>query len=357
MATIIHEHEAPLQRVRKTEFPAASRAFDWGATFLSVLLMAGLNVDVWAHNHNRVDNTFFTVWHALMYGAFLLFAGFLTLVTIRNLNRGYGLANALPRGYVLSLVGVAVFSIGGVGDMLWHTAFGIEKNTEALLSPTHLVLGIGFILLFSGPVRAVWLRVEQPGVNRWLPFQLFPAVIGLSLCMTILMVFTQYANSTYNAAYATWNAVHSANEPSWLTLPLGISSIILQTAIMMGGLLLLVRRWRLPFGAATIVILLPSVFISVYQDTTIFLPGIFSAGLFADVLLWRLRPATERPLQLGIFAFLVPTVYYIAFFLTIQAVQGVGWRIHAWSGAIAFAGFTGLLIAILQVGQTRQIET
>jgi hypothetical protein len=352
MATIIHE--APHQRVRKTEFPAASRAFDWGATFLSVLLMSGLNVDVWAHNHNRVDNTFFTVWHALMYGAFLLFAGFLTLVTIRNLNRGYGLANALPRGYVLSLLGVAVFSIGGIGDMLWHTAFGIEKNTEALLSPTHLVLGIGFILLFSGPVRAVWLRAEQPGANRWL--QLLPAVIGLSLGMTILMVFTQYANSTYNAAYAGWNAVHDTSEPNWLTLPLGISSIILQTAIMMGGLLLLVRRWRLPFGAATLVILLPSMFISVYQDTMIFLPGIFIAGLVAEVLLWRLRPATARPLQMGIFAFLVPTVYYIAFFLTIQAVQGVGWRIHAWAGAIAFAGFTGLLMALLQVVPTRPSE-
>ncbi len=58
-------------------------------------------------------------------------------------------------GYGLSLLGVSIFALGGVSDMIWHMLFGIEVNVDALLSPTHLLLAVGMALIVSGPLRAV----------------------------------------------------------------------------------------------------------------------------------------------------------------------------------------------------------
>ena len=38
--------------------------------------------------------------------------------------------------------------------MAWHTAFGIELGNDALLSPSHLMLGLGLFLIVSGPFLA-----------------------------------------------------------------------------------------------------------------------------------------------------------------------------------------------------------
>lgn len=46
---------------------------------------------------------------------------------------------AIPAGYSLGLLGVIIFALGGLGDMWWHTVFGIERDVATLLSPTHLM--------------------------------------------------------------------------------------------------------------------------------------------------------------------------------------------------------------------------
>lgn len=38
------------------------------------------------------------------------------------------------------MAGAFIFGLGGFGDMIWHTVFGIEVGTNALFSPTHLML-------------------------------------------------------------------------------------------------------------------------------------------------------------------------------------------------------------------------
>jgi len=39
---------------------ARSDRFDWAMGLLSALLVAGIYQDGWAHNHGKVDETFFT---------------------------------------------------------------------------------------------------------------------------------------------------------------------------------------------------------------------------------------------------------------------------------------------------------
>ena len=38
---------------------------------ISCAIVFGLYIDGWAHNHGFVDDSFFTPWHAVLYGAIL----------------------------------------------------------------------------------------------------------------------------------------------------------------------------------------------------------------------------------------------------------------------------------------------
>ncbi|HEX3621475.1 MAG TPA: hypothetical protein VHT97_04085 [Acidimicrobiales bacterium] len=142
--------------------PRLSRREDAITVACTSWLILGLFVDGWAHNHQKPES-FFTPWHALLYSGFLATATWLWSRYERH--RG------VPVGYGLGYVGAATFAIGGLADMVWHLIFGIEVNLEALLSPSHLVLFTGGLLILSSPFRAAWSDASQtsPPLARFLP--------------------------------------------------------------------------------------------------------------------------------------------------------------------------------------------
>src|SRR5581483_1415302 len=127
--------------------------FDWVMIGVCSWLIAGAYSDVWAHNHLPIDN-FFTPWHGLLYSGYFATATFLIGSVLRNRLHGYSLWQAIPAGYELSLLGVVLFFFGGIGDMVWHIVFGIEKSVDAALSPTHIAVVIAGTMILSGPFRA-----------------------------------------------------------------------------------------------------------------------------------------------------------------------------------------------------------
>jgi hypothetical protein len=154
---------------------------------------SAFRLDAWAHHQFEVK-TFFTHWHGVLYSGFLALAAVLTGTFVLNIRKGWVWWQAMPVSYRLSLLGVAVFTAGGVGDMIWHLAFGIEVNIEALLSPTHLMEALGGALIVTGPIRAAWARPEE----GWR--SLLPALISLALLLSILTFFTSYANPLADTA-------------------------------------------------------------------------------------------------------------------------------------------------------------
>ena len=166
----------------------SSLRFDLLMVFLSFWFLCGLFLDGWAHNHGRVDDSFFTPWHAVFYSGFTIVAIAHLWILYRNVNRGIAFSQALPDGYNLSLLGVAIFALGGLGDMVWHTVFGIEENIEALLSPTHLMLGLGMFLIFSAPLRSFVARATKGG--GWLKW--LPAILSMSFTISVMTFFLQY---------------------------------------------------------------------------------------------------------------------------------------------------------------------
>lgn len=138
---------------------------------------------------------------------------------------GLAWRQATPRGYELSLLGVALFMLGGVGDMLWHLAFGIEVNVEALLSPTHLLLALGGSLMVTGPIRVAMRPGE--GMNRW------PALVSLAFLLSLLTFFSAYASPISDGQLAAGTRPFSEQTASLLEGK-GVAAILLQTLTLMG---------------------------------------------------------------------------------------------------------------------------
>jgi Tol biopolymer transport system component len=173
--------------------PPSSPAFEWLMGVLAALLIGGLDLDIWAHSHGRVDQSFFTPWHAVLYGAMALNGIVLGIVMARNVLRNrLPWRRALPAGYGLSLIGVIAFAIGGGLDLAWHTLFGIEEDIQALLSPTHLILATSAALILTGPLRSAAIRISASTPARWR--ELGPAVLSVSAVFTLLGLFTQFAH-------------------------------------------------------------------------------------------------------------------------------------------------------------------
>ncbi len=605
--------ETPAAQTDEKKLPSLGNTrFDWIVAILCTGLVGGSFLDGWAHTHGKVDNTFFTPWHAVLYAGYALGAAFLFFNLVRNHARGYPWREALPAGYGVSLLGAVIFGIGGVLDMIWHTFFGIEVSIDALLSPTHLTLAFGVVLIVTGPLRAAWVRF--PGSSGYGRLKLLPAVLSITLALSVFTFLTEYAHPlvntwaarnvhgstnvpsdlyimnpdgssqtrltstpfdhsnpvwshdgqkiafaggrnnnqqiyvanadgsnaiqltrdkfdnggpswspdgskivftsnrdgnyqlyvmnahgsglirlthepafdgkpswspdgssivfiseragnddvyvmhadgstqrrlTHESGYAwdpsfspdgrkivffagdgqhsqiyvmnadgtsqtrltsTTNAdnwapswspdgtkiafasnrtdnsevymmnadgshqVNISNNPgadngdggtSWslvgnkilytsqghtavdpfFSQSLGITSILLQAALLMALVLLLLRRWALPFGSLTLIFTLNAALMSVLGDQYLLVPAALVAGVIADVLVWRFKPL--RPVDFRIVAFLIPVVFYGLYFLDLLLTKSVGWSVNLWMGSIVLSGIIGLLLSYL----------
>lgn len=164
---------------------------------LAVVLVGGLFLDLWAHSHGRVDETFFTPWHAILYAGAGLHGGVLLAFALRGRRQGLPLRRSLPPGYGLSLIGAVLFLIAGIIDLGWHEVFGFEDGTEALLSPSHLLLATSGVFMVSGPLRSAWAGGVPSRFPGWLPWGL-----ALTMLLSIITSFTEYAHP----AIDTWPA-------------------------------------------------------------------------------------------------------------------------------------------------------
>lgn len=325
--------------------PLAGLQFDGLLVLLSLWTLVGAYYDAWAHIHVSELDSFFTPYHGVLYSGFLAQAVALSAAAVLNRRRGYGWRQAAPVGYGLSLLGVLLFAAGGVGDLIWHTLFGIESGVEPLLSPTHLMLALGSGLIVTGPLRSAWRRSAAGAQPAGWVAQL-PALLSLALLLSVFTYFTQYAHP-WARPYAAAALRPSTLELSLIRQALGVASILLQTGILMGLVLLAVRSWRIPPGGLTLILTINAAAMALMRDQhQILLPAIV-AGVGADLLLRLLDPSPERPTQLRLFAFAVPAVLYALYFLALLLTGGLWWSIHLWAGSIALAGVVGWLLSYL----------
>ncbi len=419
------------------ERPVAVPGLDWAVALLSLWFIGGLYLDGWAHLHLQRLETFFTPWHAVLYSGYLAVAAMLVVTAIRYRAASHSRWWSMPAGYELSLLGAVIFAVGGVGDMIWHTFFGIEVDLDALLSPTHLFLALGGTLMVTGPLRAAWRRLDE---GRQGLVSSLPMLLSLTLLLSVCTFFTQYvhpfgatvAAKSYRPAtlYLTgvrlelnsgqlrvappapggptaWAGMRagdrivridgrsteglSARQASALirgdqptqvrftvlrdseeleaVLPrdlpvveeigfwrqaVGIAGILLQTGLLMGIVLLAIRRGGLPRWSLTFIFSLNALLMTLMRNRALstgpypLIAVAVLGGLAGDLLAWRLQPSADRPGPLRLFAFAVPAVLYLFYFIALMtAGGGIWWSIHFWTGAVLLAGVVGVLLSYL----------
>jgi len=316
--------------------PRAS-AFDWAAAGLSLLFLGGVYLDGWAHNHGRVDETFFTPWHAVLYTGFFAMMSLLVGRATYGFVKGARGWSVMPDGYALSLVGVTLWLVGGPFDLAWHSVFGFEADVEALLSPAHALLALGVAFMTSGPLRAA---LRRPA-GRW--HDELPMMLSLACLVANLTFFTQIAHPIANL-WAAGRATHDITE-------LGIVSMLLTTVILVAPLLLLVGQGRLPRGAVTVVVGLDCIATGFLFDHGPYplVPVLFmvAAAVAGDGLQAALQPSPTRPRALRGFAGALAVLLQASYFAALAATVGIGYTAHLWIGMVVFAGVVGWLLSYL----------
>jgi len=337
MATLTAAQRAALPRSR-----TVGVSFDWLVLAASAWLLGGLYWDGWAHGYGLPDS-FWTIWHAVFYSGYAAAAAVIIGAIARTRRPGTTWRAAIPAGYEAAVVGVAVFGLGGAFDMAWHTVFGIEISTDALLSPSHLILGLGIALIVTGPLLAAWRRGASGGLVAQLP-----AVLSLTALLSLFTFFSLFAGP-----YST--VIGTGLRPNEFVLVRALLGMYLFSALVVGCALVALRRCTLPVGALTVMLGLNAIAMIIMRahaaldvQVTFMLVAI-AAGAVGDLLLWRLRPSDTRTLQLHVFAFVLPASY-LAIYLTAVALRlGTGWTVHELTGMVALCGVIGLLLSFVFV--------
>jgi hypothetical protein len=330
-----------------TRTGAATRAlpgFDHLFVAASAWLLAGLYWDGWAHGYGLADS-FWTIWHAAFYSGFVAVAVVLFTGISRARRDTRSWRDAIPVGYELATLGVIIFAFGGVFDAAWHTAFGIETSTDALLSPSHLILGTGIALMVSGPLVAAWRRGPRVGLVAQLP-----AVLSLA---ALLCVFTFF--SLFGGPYS--GVLGQGPRPSDAVLVRTLLGMYLFSALIVGLALIALRGRTLPAGALTVMLGINAIAMILarghapFEVQATFMGVAIAAGVAGDLLVWRLRPEPARIGATRIFAFALPVVFFGFYFAAVILGVGSGWTVHALTGSVLLSGIVGLLLSFVFVGE------
>lgn len=303
-------------------------------TIFATWVVLGLFLDGWAHNAGKPED-FWTPWHAVLYSGFL--AATVFFVTERRRRRRDGTHVAADP---LVLAGFVVFGLAGAADAAWHTAFGVEEDVSALLSPSHLALMVGGLLLITGPLRAS----AVPGAGRgWRAAG--PVVVAVTLAVAVVAFFLQFASPfhlTHPAVYGP-----TGSEVAHLN---GVTGILLTNALLVAGAAVVATRLpRPPAGTYLVVLAAPALLLSgllAFRAVPLAVAALAAGGV-ADVL--ARRGAGRRTLLVTATAVLWP-----AWFAIYRLAWGpVGWPAEFWTGVVVLAVLTGWAADALLVGAAR----
>lgn len=339
---------------------ARNIALDYAVAICGVWISGGFFLDAWAHGHVPVE-TFFTPYHAVFYSGMLALALVIAAFVLRSRARGYAWADTVPRPYRLALLGVPIFLAGGIGDMLWHRTLGIEEGVDALLSPTHQILGLGIFFLASGPIRSVLAdRVHATTLARQAPLML-----GLATWLILAHFGTAYAFDPaagrtnapppivpFNSHYLTSLSI------GYYKVATGVLIVIFQSTLIAGFALWLTARMHPCPGMLTLLLLIGNVpAAAAFTNQTPLLAvtvvqSLFT-GIYADAFILRYDPhaSPSHSQAFHWFAVTVPMTYIGVYLLATMAGDGIWWDWNVALGSWIWSGVCGFALSLLIIAR------
>jgi len=334
---------------------------DLVTALLGAWFTIGLFLDAWAHSNLTELESFFTPWHAVFYTGFFATAGWiawivrdaLPLLAAGRLRDGF---KSMPPGYAGAAIAIVGFGLAAIGDLTWHTVFGIEQEINILFSPTHLGLGVSMLVILTTPLRAAWAQIgPEAGLRR-----LLPAVIGLAFAAAVALLFVLYANALTIDNTFLIAGLSTVDE--------GITEMVaghlaITTVILIAPLLTIARRWVPPFGTATIIYAALaglSGAVTEFQHVTLTV-AVLAAGVAVDLLALWLRPISASLVRFRAYAALAPLITWTIYIAAAHVDAPPLFRapgdpggppepiVELYTGVPIVQGLIGLLLAVLLV--------
>ncbi len=321
---------------------------------LASWLMVGLFVDGWAHNNLDASlETFFTPWHALFYSGFTACAVWLLWLVRLGLRRGLVGAAAVPQGYGLGLVGLAVFAVGGVADMTWHLIFGIERDVEALFSPSHLVLFAGTALVLGSPFRDAWAATDRPdpSLRAFVPAlaSLDPARVAVRVLLHVLVAVHDLVADGRGGRLRDRSGRLLVRDPRVRGQGRCGECRGDDRPARRGRCCWCCGAGRCPSAAPRCCSrcrrVLSSAIDAFDQPAVVLAAPV--GGLATDLLVRSLRPSADRRWAVALVAAAGPMVLFSTWFAVLALTRGVSYTTPVWTGMIVWAGLTGLGLVLV----------
>jgi hypothetical protein len=333
-----------------------SLVLDYAIGVCGVWISGGFFLDAWAHGHVPVES-FFTPYHAVFYSGMFVLAIVIAVFWLRYRSLGYDWVNAFPRPYRLALLGIPIFALGGVGDMVWHRVLGIEEGVDALLSPTHQILGLGIFFLSSGPIRSV---LANRAISTTLGRQL-PLALGLATWLILAHFGTAYAFdpaagrsnapppiSPFNSDYLTALSI------GYYKIATGVLIVIFQSTLIAGFALWLVSRMHPCPGMLTILFLIGNIpaaaaFTNQTPLLAVTVAQSLLTGLLADALVARYdpHPTLGSMRAFRSFAIAVPMTYIGVYLIGTGFAGRIWWDWNVALGSWIWSGVCGFALSLL----------
>ncbi|MQA24369.1 MAG: hypothetical protein GEU94_02620 [Micromonosporaceae bacterium] len=341
--------------VKRTKVSATAGWEDLVAATLALLVVSSVYADGWAHLNVPGLESFFTPWHAALYTSFAGLAGWVGWLGWRHGRSALPRLDAFPPGYGLAAAGIAVFAAGGVGDMLWHMAFGVEAGIDALLSPTHLMLLVGGVLLITAPLRSAADRGGAPrGAGA------LAVAVSLAATAALAMFFLSYQSVFVEAAATVPLTTIPEGEPGHLEAEMpvmvGLGSYLI-TSVAILVTILLARRLvpALPAGAVTVsvaavALLSASLAEFEYGEAAV---GAVVGAAFAEALT-RSRALAGWVDEASLLGGALPVGMWAGQLIGLEFSHEVRWSVELWAGVILLSALVGVAVAAIALPSRRR---
>ncbi len=315
--------------------------FDWVFAILATILVVAGYSDAWIDRNVAPEP-----WlHAPSQAAWLLVTCFLAGTALVRWLSQRRLDAIIPSGYELSAAGCIVFAAGILISIWWSEAFGTEiVGVPAIFRPPNLIQITGGVLIVTGPLRAAIGRGELVAGPT--------ALISATLVFAAITFFTQFNHPYINdwAAHAIGGYPYNPKPvETYIDQELGALGLLMQSAIVCGAALLLLRQVRLPPGSVTLMLTFTAVLLCAQYGRYQYVPVAVVVGVLSDLLLLWARPRSDRIFQLRVFAAgtgaLLPAVYLVA--VQLQNGEIAFHSTDVVYGSVVICGLVGWLMSYL----------
>jgi hypothetical protein len=339
-----------------------NRFRDLVTELLGLWLLLAVFLDGWAHLNVPGLETFFTPWHMALYSGMAVTALWTAAVIWRNRMPGRPLRASIPTGYRGTVVGVVLFAVAGGLDLLWHETLGLEISLDALVSPTHLLLGFSLFLILGTSVRSARSAsrarsagqagsADPAGDFEWTPAALLAVVLMTGLGAFFLIYCSAFVRLGPTALFIPMPVDSPGRIQSEMPVVISLASYLLTTALIVAPFLFtLSAARRPPRGVVTMLVIavawLPVGMVGFRPTTVAGAAGATVAAVVADlVLTWLPRVWLSRrlPAVTAGLAVLVWTGQLVAFALA----DGIRWPVSLWLGAVVLSAAAAAGLALL----------